>query len=139
MEPSPEGRARSANADLMGTIHLKPIIPGPKSRALMERRESAVPRGLSHATPVFVAHAQDAWLEDVDGNRFLDFAGGIGCINTGHRNPVVISAIESQLEKFLHTCSQVTPYENYVRLAERLNQITPGNFPKKTLLLNTGE
>jgi len=87
---------------------------------------------------VYVARAQDAWLEDVDGNRFLDFAGGIGCINTGHRNEAVISAIESQLQKFLHTCVQVTPYENYIRLAERMNRITPGNFPKKTLLLNTG-
>src|SRR6266567_2490782 len=122
----------------MGSIQLRTSIPGPKSRALSKRREAAVPRGLSHATPVYVARAQDAWLEDVDGNRFLDFAGGIGCINTGHRNEVVISAIQLQLATFLHTCSQVTPYENYVRLAERLNQITPGKFPKKTLLLNTG-
>src|SRR6266581_1517624 len=122
----------------MSTIQLQTSVPGPKSRALATRREAAVPRGLSHATPVYVARAQDAWLEDVDGNRFIDFAGGIGCINTGHRNEVVISAIQSQLAAFLHTCSQVTPYESYVRLSERLNQITPGKFPKKTLLLNTG-
>lgn len=122
----------------MGTIQLKTSIPGPKSRALMERREAAVPRGLSHATPVYVARAEEAWIEDVDGNRFLDFAGGIGCLNTGHRNPQVIRAIRAQLEAHLHTCAQVTPYENYVRLAERLNQITPGRFPKKTLLVNTG-
>ena len=122
----------------MAVIRLKTEIPGPKSRALAARRDAAVPRGLSHATPLYVARAQDAWLEDVDGNRFLDFAGGIGCINTGHRNPAIVSAIESQLPQFLHTCSQVTPYENYVRLAERLNKITPGNFSKKTILLNTG-
>ena len=122
----------------MGTIQLKTGIPGPKSRALIERREAAVPRGLSHATPVYVARAEEAWIEDVDGNRFLDFAGGIGCLNTGHRNPQVISAIRTQLEAHLHTCAQVTPYENYVRVAERLNQITPGQFPKKTLLVNTG-
>jgi 4-aminobutyrate aminotransferase/(S)-3-amino-2-methylpropionate transaminase len=122
----------------MGVIQLKTPIPGPKSRALTARRETSVPRGLSHATPIYVARAQDAWLEDVDGNRFIDFAGGIGCINTGHRNQTVISALESQLQSFLHTCSQVTPYENYIRLAERLNRITPGNFPKKTLLVNTG-
>src|SRR6476646_6214604 len=122
----------------MAVIQLKTEIPGPKSRALGERRQAAVPRGLSHATPLYVARAQDAWIEDVDGNRFIDFAGGIGCINTGHRNPAIVSAIESQLEQFLHTCSQVTPYENYIRLAERLNQITPGKFPKKTILLNTG-
>ena len=122
----------------MGTIQLKTSVPGPRSRVLMQRREAAVPRGLSHGTPVYVAHAQDAWLEDVDGNRFLDFAGGIGCINVGHRNAAVLSAVQSQLQNFLHTCSQVTPYENYVGLAERLNQITPGEFPKKTLLVNTG-
>jgi len=122
----------------MSVIQLKTEVPGPKSRALAERRDAAVPRGLSHATPLYVARTQDAWLEDVDGNRFIDFAGGIGCINTGHRNPAILSAIESQLEQFLHTCSQVTPYESYVRLAERLNQITPGKFAKKTILLNTG-
>jgi len=122
----------------MSVIQLKTEVPGPKSRALAERRDAAVPRGLSHATPLYVARTQDAWLEDVDGNRFIDFAGGIGCINTGHRNPAIFSAIESQLEQFLHTCSQVTPYESYVRLAERLNQITPGKFAKKTILLNTG-
>ena len=122
----------------MNTIQLRTQIPGPKSRALMQRRDAAVPRGLSHATPVYVARAQDAWLEDVDGNRFLDFAGGIGCLNFGQRNEAVVAAIESQLQNFLHTCGQVTPYENYIRLTERLNQITPGNFPKKTLLVNTG-
>lgn len=122
----------------MGTIRLKTSIPGPKSRALRERREAAVPRGLSHATPVYVARAQEAWIEDVDGNRFLDFAGGIGCLNTGHRDPHVIGAIRAQLEAHLHTCAQVTPYENYVSVAERLNQITPGKFRKKTLLVNTG-
>ena len=122
----------------MGVIQLKTNVPGPKSRALAERREAAVPRGLSHATPVYVARAQDAWVEDVDGNRFLDFAGGIGCLNTGHRNQHITEAIESQLQNFLHTCAQVTPYENYIRLAERMNQITPGKFPKKTFFVNTG-
>lgn len=122
----------------MGTIQLKTSVPGPKSQALMQRRAEAVPRGLSHATPVYVARANDAWLEDVDGNRFIDFAGGIGCLNVGHLNPSVVSAIDAQAQEFLHTCVQVTPYESYVRVAERLNQITPGNFAKKTLLLNTG-
>jgi 4-aminobutyrate aminotransferase/(S)-3-amino-2-methylpropionate transaminase len=122
----------------MSTIQLTTPVPGPKSRALAGRREAAVPRGVSQATPVYVAHAQDAWLEDVDGNRYLDFAGGIGCINTGHLSQAVTSAIEAQLQDFLHTCVQVTPYENYVRLAERMNQITPGDFPKKTFFLNSG-
>jgi len=122
----------------MATIQLKTSIPGPKSKALSERRSSAVPRGLSHATPIYVAKTEGTILEDVDGNRYIDFAGGIGCLNTGHRAPGVLTAIERQLDKFLHTCVQVTPYESYIRLAERLNQVTPGSFPKKTLLVNTG-
>jgi 4-aminobutyrate aminotransferase / (S)-3-amino-2-methylpropionate transaminase / 5-aminovalerate transaminase len=122
----------------MATIQLKTEIPGPKSQALSARRSSAVPRGLSHATPIYVARTEGAILEDVDGNRYIDLAGGIGCLNTGHRAPGVLTAIERQLDKFLHTCVQVTPYEGYVRLAERLNQVTPGNFRKKTLLVNTG-
>lgn len=122
----------------MATIQLKTQVPGPKSKALSDRRAAAVPRGLSHATPIYVAQAEGAVLEDVDGNRYIDFAGGIGCLNTGHRAPMVVKAIQKQLDRFLHTCVQVTAYESYVRLAERLNQVTPGNFPKKTLLVNTG-
>jgi 4-aminobutyrate aminotransferase/(S)-3-amino-2-methylpropionate transaminase len=106
--------------------------------ALHERRAKAVPRGLSHGTPIYVAKAEDAWLEDVDGNRYLDFAGGIGCLNVGHRREAVVEAIRGQLDHFLHTCVQVTPYESYVRLAERMNEITPGKFAKKTIFVNTG-
>src|SRR5207253_3933841 len=83
----------------MPTIKLKTSIPGTKSLALGERRDAAVPRGLSHATPVYVARAEGAMLEDVDGNRFLDFAGGIGCINIGHRSPGVLDAIEKQADR----------------------------------------
>ena len=122
----------------MSTIRLNTPIPGPKSRALSERRGKAVPRGLSHGTPIYVAKAEDAWLEDVDGNRYIDFAGGIGCANAGHRQQPVVDAVRTQLEKFLHTCVQVTPYEGYIHLAERMNQVTPGKFPKKTIFLNTG-
>lgn len=122
----------------MSTIRINTQIPGPKSRALSERRSQAVPRGLSHGTPIYVAKAEDAWLEDVDGNRYIDFAGGIGCANAGHRQEPVVDAIRSQLDKFLHTCVQVTPYEGYIRLAERMNQVTPGKFPKKTLFVNSG-
>jgi len=122
----------------MATIQLRTAIPGPKSKALAERRAAAVPRGLSHGTPVYVAKAEDACLEDVDGNRFIDFAGGIGCMNVGHRREAVMSAVREQLDSFLHTCIQVTPYELYIRLAERMNQVTPGKFAKRTLLANTG-
>ena len=122
----------------MATIQLRSSIPGPKSKALADRRLRAVPRGLAHATPVYVAKAEDAVLEDVDGNRYIDFAGGIGCNNVGHRRPSVLSASREQLDRFLHTCVQVTPYESYVRLAERMNELTPGKFPKKTLFVNSG-
>src|SRR5579871_6870076 len=108
----------------MSTINIRTQIPGPKSKALHERRAKAVPRGLSHGTPIYVAKAEDAWLEDVDGNRYIDFAGGIGCANAGHRQPPVVAAIQKQLENYLHTCVQVTPYEGYVGLAERMNTIT---------------
>ena len=122
----------------MSTIQLRTPIPGPKSKALSERRAKAVPRGLSHGTPIYVAKAEDAWLEDVDGNRYLDFAGGIGCLNVGHRQEAVVEAVKAQLDRFLHTCVQVTPYESYVRLAERMNEVTPGKFPKKTIFVNSG-
>jgi 4-aminobutyrate aminotransferase / (S)-3-amino-2-methylpropionate transaminase / 5-aminovalerate transaminase len=122
----------------MPTIQLRTEIPGPRSRALMKRREAAIPRGPSHATPVFMARAEGATLEDVDGNRFLDFAGGIGCLNIGHRSPRVMSAIREQLEHYLHLCFAVTPYEPYIALAEKLNALAPGKFAKKTILLNTG-
>jgi 4-aminobutyrate aminotransferase/(S)-3-amino-2-methylpropionate transaminase len=122
----------------MSTIRLTTKIPGPNSLALSERRAQAVPRGLSHGTPIYVAKAEDAWLEDVDGNRYIDFAGGIGCANAGHRQEAVVDAIRGQLDKFLHMCVQVTPYEGYIRLAERMNEVTPGKFPKRTLFVNSG-
>ena len=89
-------------------------------------------------TPVFVASASGATLTDVDGNVFLDFAGGIGCINAGHSDPAVTSAIRAQSEKFLHTCFMVSPYESYIELAERLNELSPGDFEKRTFFVNTG-
>ncbi len=122
----------------MKTIQLRTEIPGPNSRALMARREAAIPRGPANAIPIFAERAEGAIIEDVDGNRYLDFAGGIGCLNIGHRSPRVIGAIREQLDKFLHLCFAVTPYEGYVAVAERLNALAPGNFPKKTILVNSG-
>ena len=122
----------------MATIQIRTEIPGPRSRALMARREAAVPRGPYHATPIFAAKAESAVIEDVDGNRYIDFAGGIGCLNMGHRAPRVVSAIREQLDKFLHLCFSVTPYESYIALAEKLNALAPGKFPKKTFIINTG-
>jgi 4-aminobutyrate aminotransferase/(S)-3-amino-2-methylpropionate transaminase len=120
------------------TIRLVTTIPGPKSKEWMARRESAVPRGISGTVPVFAARAEGAIIEDIDGNRLLDFAGGIGCLNAGHRAPGVVAALAAQLERYLHTCFMVTPYEGYVRLAEVLNERTPGDFAKKTFFLNSG-
>jgi len=122
----------------MSTIQLKTAIPGPKSRELFTRRDAAVPRGPFNVTPIFVKEASGALLIDVDGNRFIDFAGGIGCVNVGHANDAVVEAATSQLERFTHACFHVTPYEDYVRLAERLNALVPGDFPKKTFFANSG-
>src|SRR5437879_7097722 len=122
----------------MKTIQLRTEIPGPNSRALLARREAAIPRGPSNATPVFAARAEGAVIEDVDGNRYIDFTGGIGCLNIGHRSPRVLAALREQLEKHLHLCFAVTPYEGYVALAEKLNTLAPGKGPKKTIILNTG-
>ncbi|WP_026234054.1 4-aminobutyrate--2-oxoglutarate transaminase [Thermus oshimai] len=109
-----------------------------RNQALWQARERFVPRGVAQAHPVFVARAQGVRLWDVDGREYLDFAGGIGVMNVGHGHPRVLQAVRAQLERFTHVCFQVTPYEPYVRLAERLALMTPGDFPKKTLFLTTG-
>lgn len=122
----------------MSTIQLRTSIPGPRSQALMKRRTAAVVRAAYHATPIFIAKAEGAIIEDVDGNRMLDFAGGIGCLNTGHRAPAVVDAVRSQLDRFLHTSFNVLPYESYIAVCEKLNALVPVSGPKKTLLVNTG-
>src|SRR5580698_3094102 len=122
----------------MSTIQLRTSIPGPRSQALMKRRTAAVVRAAYHATPIFIAKAEGAIIEDVDGNRMLDFAGGIGCLNTGHRAPAVVDALRRQLDRFLHTSFNVLPYESYIAVCERLNGLVPIKGPKKTLLVNTG-
>ena len=119
-------------------IELKTKVPGPNSRALMERRYQHVARGLFHVSPVFAARAAGSFIEDVDGNLLLDFASGIGVINVGHCADGVVSAVCDQSKKNLHLAFNVTPYESYVELAQRLNAVTPGAFPKKTFLANSG-
>lgn len=104
----------------------------------MTRRQSAVARGPFHVTPIFVKKAHGAILEDVDGNHFIDFAAGIGVVNTGHLHSKVVSAIEDQVRDSLHLSFNVTPYETYIGLCERLNRCTPGSFAKKTFLANSG-
>ncbi len=109
-----------------------------RNQALWQLRERYVPRGVAQAHPVFVARAEGARLWDVDGREYLDFAGGIGVMNVGHGHPRVLQAVRAQLGRFTHACFQVTPYETYVRLAERLSALAPGSFPKKTIFLTTG-
>lgn len=102
------------------------------------RKEKATARGVGVLTQVYAARAENAEIWDAEGKRYIDFAGGIGVLNTGHRHPKVIAAVVAQLGKFTHTCYQVMPYPGYVELAEKLNQLTPGRFPKKTALFSTG-
>lgn len=105
---------------------------------LHQRCQQAVARGVGRLHNVFTDRAENAELWDVEGRRYIDFAGGIAVLNTGHRHPKVMAAVQAQLERFTHTCFQVTPYEPYVALAEKLNALTPGDHPKKTLFLSSG-
>jgi len=112
--------------------------PHATNAALMARRHAAVPRGVGQAHQIFIARGRNAELWDVEGRRYIDFAGGIAVLNTGHCHPEVMAAVKAQLELYTHTCFQVIAYEPYVELAERLNALAPGRFPKKTVLLSTG-
>lgn len=122
----------------MPTINLVTEIPGPKSKAMVARREAATARGASKLTQVAVESAEGAAVVDVDGNTLLDFAGGIGVLAVGHCPPNVVAALQKQAAELIHMCAIVGTYEPYVRTAELMNEITPGNYPKKTVLLNSG-
>ena len=110
----------------------------PINAELLDRRNRAVPRGVGHATPIYAARAENAEIWDVEGKRYIDFAGGIAVLNTGHRHPKVMAAVREQLERFTHTAFQVMAYEPYVALAERLNKLAPFKGPAKTILFTTG-
>ena len=105
---------------------------------LLSRRNQAVARGVANMHNIYAARAENAEVWDVEGKRYIDFAGGIGVLNTGHRHPKVMAAVQKQMELYTHTCFQVLPYEPYVELAERLNRLAPGDRPNKTLFLTTG-
>jgi 4-aminobutyrate aminotransferase/(S)-3-amino-2-methylpropionate transaminase len=109
-----------------------------KNEELSARRRLAVPRGVASATEVFAARAENAEIWDEDGHRYIDFAGGIGVLNVGHRHPRVIEAVATQLACYTHTAFQVVPYEPYIRLAERLNALAPIAGPAKTIFFSTG-
>jgi 4-aminobutyrate aminotransferase/(S)-3-amino-2-methylpropionate transaminase len=122
----------------MQYINLKTEIPGPKSLQILERRKNAMPAGLAKSTDIVIDHAASGIVNDVDGNTLLDFAGGIGMMNVGHRPEKVVQAMKEQLDKYLHICTLVATPEPYVELAELLNELTPGSFSKKTILANSG-
>jgi 4-aminobutyrate aminotransferase/(S)-3-amino-2-methylpropionate transaminase len=118
--------------------HIATEIPGPRSRELMARRQAALPTGVGTTLPVFAARASGGIVEDVDGNRFIDLAAGIAVTTVGSSAPQVVAAVTEQVERFTHTCFQVTPYEAYVEVCETLNDLTPGDHEKKTFLVNSG-
>jgi 4-aminobutyrate aminotransferase / (S)-3-amino-2-methylpropionate transaminase / 5-aminovalerate transaminase len=123
---------------MLESTRIKTEIPGPKSRALMERRHKAVSSGVGIATPIFAREAKGALLTDVDGNTFIDFGGGIGVLNVGHSNTRVVEAVKEQADRFLHTCFYVTEYEPYIELAEKLNALVPGDGEKRSFFVNSG-
>ena len=108
------------------------------NESLMQRRMAAVPRGVGQIHPIFAESAKNATVTDVEGREFIDFAGGIAVLNTGHLHPKVVAAVQEQLTKLTHTCFQVLAYEPYVELCEKINARVPGDFAKKTLLVTTG-
>ncbi|MFT8698728.1 4-aminobutyrate--2-oxoglutarate transaminase [Acetobacter orientalis] len=108
------------------------------NKALLDRRANAVPRGVATSTPVFADRAENAELWDVEGRRYIDFGGGIAVLNVGHRHPKVMAAVKTQLERFTHTAFQVSAYESYIELAEKLNARAPFTGPAKTIFFSTG-
>lgn len=119
-------------------IHLQTEIPGPRSRALIARREAASPPGAAKLTPIAIESAHGAIVTDVDGNRFIDLAGGIGTLAVGHTPTALVEALKAQAEKLVHMCAIVATYEPAVALCERLNTLAPGDAPKRTVLMNSG-
>ena len=128
----------TANDEVLTGRRVRTAIPGPASLALHERRLAAVPVGVSSTLPVYIARAHGAIVEDVDGNRFIDLGAGIGVTTIGHTDDAVVEAARAQLGDFLHTLFTITPYESYVRVAELVAERTPGDFAKKTVLVNSG-
>jgi 4-aminobutyrate aminotransferase len=109
-----------------------------KNAEISARKNDAISRGVGMTTQIYADKAENSEIWDVEGRRYIDFAGGIAVLNTGHRHPKVVEAVKNQLDRFTHTCHQVVPYENYVALAERLNKMLPGKFEKKTIFATTG-
>ncbi|KAB0266767.1 4-aminobutyrate--2-oxoglutarate transaminase [Microvirga brassicacearum] len=121
------------------TSHIQEAaFPGPLCQSYQERRNASVALGVANGAPIFAARASGAKLIDLDGNEFLDFAGGIGTLNVGHAHPEIVRAVREQAENFLHTCFNIVMYPGYIELAEKLIEIVPGSWPKKVMLQTTG-
>ena len=120
------------------TIELRTAIPGPRSREIIERKQRVIAEPLSLTFPVVIAEGRGARLTDVDGNTFIDFTGGVGCLNVGHAHPRVVAAISEQAERYHHTDFTIVPYEPYVELAERLTELTPIAGEKRAAFFNAG-
>lgn len=120
------------------TRSVQTAIPGPRSQELQSRRENAIPKGVASQYPVFVDEARGAMIRDVDGNVLIDLSSGIGVTTVGHCHPKVVERAQQQLEKYIHTLFTVAPYEPYVELGELVAAHTPGDFPKKTMFVNSG-
>ena len=125
-------------ARCMPSIEIRTEIPGPRSRAWIERKERVVANAKALWVPVFVESAEGALVTDVDGNTFIDFAGGIGCLAVGHSNAAVTSAVQAQVARFLHTDFTIMPYDSYVELAERLCARAADRGPTKAAFFNSG-
>jgi len=108
------------------------------NESLLAERNQHIPQGLFNVHPIFAEKARGAIITDVEGKEYIDFAGGIGVVNIGHCDEEVLKAVQDQIQKYIHTCFHVVMYEPYVELAKRLNEMTPGNFPKKTMFANSG-
>src|ERR687897_3587752 len=120
------------------TIELRTDIPGPRSREILERKERVVADPLSIYIPVVIERGQGATLTDVDGNTFIDFTGGVGCLNVGHSHPRVVEAVQEQIARFSHTDFTIVPYESYVALAERLCELAPIGGELRAAFFNAG-
>lgn len=122
----------------MHGYQLKQVSAGETNADWLARREKAVPKGVAHACSIFAHRAKNAEVWDIEGNRYIDFAGGIAVLNTGHVHPKITAAVEEQIHRFSHTAFQVMPYKPYIELAERLNMLAPGDSEKKTIFFSTG-
>jgi len=120
------------------SIELKTAIPGPRSQEILARKDRVVADPLSIFLPVVIERGEGATLTDVDGNTFIDFTGGVGCLNVGHAHPRVVDAVQEQAARFLHTDFTIVPYETYVTLAERLVALSPFSGPAKAAFFNAG-